>query len=144
MNTDPTQALNKAVQQFGDETLAEMRGKISSLNIRGKQHLLKLLKSDKAKAKMQERIASEGITSKLLKKKIYYRYGEATGIGFKMPKQAIYVVKGVGKGHPISNPRTAKDFVNDPINKRLEKLADQVVEIYGDKVEINAFKANIK
>lgn len=142
--TDPTQELNKVVQDFGNATLADMKSSIASLNIRGKQALLKLAKSDKARAKIQERISSEGILSKVLKKKIYYKYGEATGIGFKIPKHAVFEVKGVGRGHKISNQREKKDFFNPAIDKRIEKLADQVVEIYGDKVELNALRAKIK
>lgn len=144
MSTDPTTRLNSAIQQFCEEVIAEMKGNISAMGVRGKQYLLYKLKSEKAKAKMRERISSEGILVKLLKTKIYYRYGEAFGVGFKMPKHAIFLVKGVGGTHKISNPREAKDFANEPIDKRLNKLADQVADIYGDKVEINAFRAKIK
>lgn len=144
MITNPTQEINRVIQEFGDEVIAEMKGNISSLGVRGKQFLLRKLKSEKAKAKMQERISTEGVLSKLLKRKIYYQYGEAFGVGFKMPKHAIFLVKGVGGVHKISNPREAKDFANNPIDKRMDKLADQVAEIYGDKVEINAFPAKIK
>ena len=144
MSSDTTTRLNSAVQQFSDEVLADMRANIASLGVRGKQYLLRSIKSEKAKAKMQERISTEGVLTKMLKRKIYYQYGEAFGVGFKMPKHAIFLVKGVGGVHKISNPREAKDFANNPIDKRMDKLADQVAEIYGDKVEINAFRAKIK
>lgn len=144
MNTNTTQELNRVIQEFGDEVITEMKGNISSLGVRGKQYLLRKLKSEKAKAKMQERISTEGVLTKMLKRKIYYQDGEAFGVGFKMPKHAIFLVKGVGGVHKISNPREAKDFANNPIDKRMDKLADQVAEIYGDKVEINAFRAKIK
>jgi len=144
MSSDTTKRLNDAIKQFSDEVITDMRANIASLGVRGKQYLLRKIKSEKAKAKMRERISAEGVLIKTLKYKIYYKYGEAFGVGFKMPKHAIYLIKGVGGIHKASNPREAKDFANGPIDKHIAKLADQVAEISGDKLEINAFKAKIK
>ena len=144
MNSDTTTRINNVIQQFSNEVITDMRANIASLGVRGKQYLLRKIKSQKAKAKMQERISTEGVLTKMLKYKIYYRYGEAFGVGFKIPRHGIYLIKGVGGVHKASNPREKKDFFSGPIDKRIDKLADQIVEISGDKLELNAFRVKIK
>jgi len=77
MSSDTTKRLNDAIKQFSDEVITDMRANIASLGVRGKQYLLRKIKSEKAKAKMRERISAEGVLIKTLKYKIYYKYGEA-------------------------------------------------------------------
>ena len=56
---------------------------------------------------------------------------------YRFPKSAVYVAKGVSRGHPISNPRQAKDWLNASIDKDFEELGDIVAEHTGDMI-VNA------
>jgi hypothetical protein len=60
-------------------------------------------------------------------------------IGYKMPKTGVWVQKGVSRGHPISNPRTAKDWFNKTIDNNIDKLGDIVMENTGNMI-VNALK----
>lgn len=67
-------------------------------------------------------------------------YGRAAGIisriSFKMPRHAIFVHKGVGKGTPISmvgqTNRKAKPWFNPVIDNRIDELADTVADEQAD------------
>lgn len=131
-----TKQVNEEVRKFSDEVVAGMKGAISALGIKGKQELLKRLKSDKAKAKLMTRISKEGILKRDVKKKIYYKYGEAFGVGFKFPRHGIFLSKGVGKGRPVSSPGEKKDFFNPAIDSRFNDFANKITEIYADKVDV--------
>jgi hypothetical protein len=60
-------------------------------------------------------------------------------IGYKMPKTGVWVQKGVSRGHPIANPRTAKDWFNKTIDDNIDKLGDIVMENTGNMI-VNALK----
>jgi hypothetical protein len=51
-----------------------------------------------------------------------------------MPRSAIFLHKGVGKGHPISNPRTAKEWFSPVVDKNIEGLADIVANGGGNLI----------
>lgn len=64
--------------------------------------------------------------------KYYQKYGQIFRIRYRMPKQGVWIHKGVGRGTPISkagSPQTkrkVKDWFNSPIQKPLERLAGQL------------------
>lgn len=58
---------------------------------------------------------------------------------YRFPKSGIYVAKGVSRGHPISNPRQAKDWLNASIDEDIEELGDIVAEHTADMI-VNALK----
>lgn len=60
-------------------------------------------------------------------------------ISYKFPKSAVYVAKGVSRGHPISNPRQAKDWLNASIDEDIEELGDIVAEHTAGMI-VNALK----
>ena len=74
-----------------------------------------------------------------IKGKVYDKNGLPSIIGFKMPKTGIWVQKGVSRGHPIANPREAKDWYNSTIEKEIDKLGDIVMNNTGNMI-VNALK----
>ena len=71
--------------------------------------------------------------------KVIDKNGLPSIIGYKIPKTGIWVSKGVSRGHPISNPRTAKDWFNSTIDENIDKLGDIVMENTGNMI-VNALK----
>ena len=74
-----------------------------------------------------------------IKGKVYDKGGLPSVVGYKMPKTGIWVQKGVSKGHPIANPREAKDWYNSTIEKDIDKLGDIVMNNTGNMI-VNALK----
>ena len=58
-------------------------------------------------------------------------------ISYCMPRSAIFVHKGVSRGHGKDNPRTIKEFFNPVVDRNIEKLADIVAEGQGNLVVNN-------
>lgn len=56
------------------------------------------------------------------------RNGMIEKISYAIPKSGIYVHKGVGRGHLISNPREAKKFFDIPTDKNISELQEIVAE----------------
>ncbi|MEP7375533.1 MAG: hypothetical protein ABI675_19465 [Chitinophagaceae bacterium] len=67
--------------------------------------------------------------------------GITNRISFKIPRYAIFLHKGVGRGTKISEAgsgkRVAKQFLNPPIENNLDKLADIVADNHGTLI-VNA------
>ena len=61
---------------------------------------------------------------KAIKAKLYKRYGIVNKVGISMPKSAVFLHKGVSKGHPISNPRRAKAWFNPVVDRNIGKLTE--------------------
>ena len=61
------------------------------------------------------------------------KFGLINRISYKMPRSAVFVHKGVSKGHPASNPRKAKPWF-DAIDKRIDALGDIVAEGQGNLI----------
>lgn len=76
-----------------------------------------------------------------LRKKLRKKYDLINRISYKMPRSAVFLAKGVSKGHPISNPRKAKDWFNTVIDSRINELVEIVADETGNMI-INAI--NIK
>jgi hypothetical protein len=76
----------------------------------------------------------------LLKSTTTSKYGVLSSIRFKFPRHMVFVHKGVGRGHPISNPRRAKPWFNEILDKEIEGLADIVAENTADKIVSDSFE----
>lgn len=82
-------------------------------------------------------------------------FGEINMVGFQFPRHGVFVHKGVGRGWKMQGgkvvrvatgefrgEREPKDWLNSEIEKRLPKLADDVVELKADAV-VNATRIKI-
>lgn len=76
----------------------------------------------------------------LLSSSTTMKYGALSSIRFKFPRHMVFVHKGVGRGHPISNPRKAKPWFNEILDKEIEVLADIVAENTADKIVSDSFE----
>ena len=76
---------------------------------------------------------------KALKNKVEKRFGLASVISYKMPRSAIFVHKGVSRGHGINNPRQEKPWFTPVIDANIEELAAIVADGNGTMI-INALK----
>ncbi len=92
-----------------------------------------------------------GENEKPLKQSVLYKIKEKDGItdniGFQFPRHGIFRAYGVGNGQSISGKQAKKiyikrsmsDWIDQPIDKNLDKLADLAAEFYGDQAIINTF-----
>lgn len=71
---------------------------------------------------------------KALKSKLRKRLGLIDRISYLMPQSAIFLAKGVSKGHPISNPREAKDWYNPVLDGNLNGLGEIVADGGGNLI----------
>jgi len=71
--------------------------------------------------------------------KLHKTSGMVDKIGYTMPRSAVFVAKGVSRGHGKNNPRLAKDWFDEPTESNLDKLGDIVAENGGNAI-INALK----
>jgi hypothetical protein len=71
---------------------------------------------------------------KALKSSIRKRNGLADKISYKMPRSAVFLHKGVGKGRPITNPGQAKEWYSPVVDRNLDNLADIVAEGGGNLI----------
>lgn len=78
---------------------------------------------------------------KALRTVVRKNVGVASRISFKIPRHAVFLHKGVGRGTKASQvgntSRKAKPFLNPPIEKNLDKLAAIVADHQGTMV-VNA------
>jgi len=94
-----------------------------------------------------------GDKENLLANAISYNIKEASGVveGFKFifPRHGIFRAYGVGSGQPISGgtgknikiKRSMSDWIDAPIDRNIEKLADISAEFYGDQFCISTYNA---
>jgi hypothetical protein len=75
-----------------------------------------------------KRSPNEIALRKVLKARFYKRNGLINHIGIKMPRSAVFLEKGVSKGHPIENPRIAKKWFNPVVNRNMGALEDILVK----------------
>ena len=89
-------------------------------------------KLDQLGVKHYKRSPSRVALQKVLKSKLRKRSGLTDRISYKMPRHAIFLAKGVSKGHPITNPREVKDWYDPVVDDNLPELADIVANGSGN------------
>lgn len=113
-------ALNTNIKAWDEKNLYDVRKEMDALGIKHR------------KGSPSKISAKRSLSSKLTQ-----RSGLTNRISYSMPRHMVFVHKGVSRGHPKTNPRTAKEFFNPVVNKNLEELADIVADGQGTLV-INA------
>ncbi len=116
LNND-TDQLNDDIEQWNKRNLQALRDKISSLNIKHRDNSPNKLPLARA------------LRSQLRKKD-----GIISRISYKMPVSAIFLHKGVSRGHPVTNPRRAKEWYAPVVDKTIDELADIVADGQGNMV----------
>lgn len=143
------QDYNKDIAGWSKRFGNELRGRIRSLNQKGKGDLLRSLRGN-----------------------TYRRDGEIDRIGYGFERHGVFWQKGVGRGHVMQNGfvqrgqkvrlgrnihdkrtdfravsgqvnRQPRDWFNGPLGKGVEELADIVVMHYADRA-VNATRMSIQ
>lgn len=118
----PVDGLNKVARTWAKTTRQKLLFELARLNIKDKQRLMRSLRS-----------------------RVKLRFGQAEAVAFNFVAHGIYVAKGVGRGTSIdqagtsASKRTPREWYNPVLDLEVEKLADILIELYGDE-----FLDNIK
>jgi len=137
-----TKAFNRDLTNQALSTRRKIIGRISRMTVRGKTELLKKVQSPKARQSLLARMQSEGVLKQAFFVKLGKQEGEIDLITFKFPIHGIYAHHGVGKGHPATNKRKQKDWLNPVIDSDIDKFADIVARHYADAT-LNATRLKI-
>jgi hypothetical protein len=115
-------AYNKDISEWTKETYGEALDELDRLGV---------VHSEKSKSPIPLR--------KAFKTSIRKNAGVANRISFKIPRHAVFVHKGVGRGAKAgqASNRKAKPFLNPPIEKNMGKLSDTVADHQGTMI-VNA------
>ena len=76
---------------------------------------------------------------KALRDKTNIKFGLVSSISYSFPRHAVFLVKGVSRGHGKNNPRQIKDWFNKPIDQQVDKLSDIAADHQGNMV-VNALR----
>jgi hypothetical protein len=71
---------------------------------------------------------------RVLKSRLRKRSGLTDRISYVMPRSAVFLHKGVSKGHPITNPRQAKPWYVPVVDGNMDALGDIVSEGGGNLI----------
>lgn len=115
-----------------EQDIDELNNKIEGWNDKNFKDLISEL--DNLGVKHYKRSPNKIALKKVLKSAVLKRFGLVNRISYKMPRSAIFLHKGVSKGHPISNPRTAKEWYAPVVDKNIENLADIVADGGGNLI----------
>lgn len=119
-NQNDIENLNIKIENWDDRNKAEIKSTIDSLAIKRyaySQNPLPLIKAFKSR----------------LKKK----YDVVNTISYSMPRSAVFLHKGVSRGHGKNNPRQKKEWFQPVLDKNFDELAEIVADGQGDLV-VNA------
>lgn len=109
--------MNDGIVKWSDDRLRDFGNELDSLGVKHYKY-------------SPNRIALK----KALKRSIGKKYDAINKISYSMPKSAIMLHKGVGRGHPITNPRTAKEWYAPIVEKNMDALGDIVMEGQGNMI----------
>lgn len=114
--------LNQEVQNWDMMNKAEVKGQIDQLGIKRYSYSQNPIPLARA------------FRSRLRKK-----FEMINTISYSMPRSAVFLHKGVSRGHGKNNPRKAKEWFQPVVDKNMDALADIVSDGQGDLV-VNALK----
>ncbi len=103
---------NEKIIEWGQKNLAAIKTTIDALGIKH------------SKNSTNKRALKNDIALKFKKD----RDGTIIRISYGMPRSAVFLHKGVSRGHPISNPRQAKRWFDIPTEANMGDLQKIVAE----------------
>lgn len=113
---DTTEDLNSGITDWSNQTFDALKNELDALGV---QHSKYSRSPQSLKA--------------ALRKKLGRQRGTINRISFGMPRHAVFLQKGVSRGHPKTSPRKKKEWFN-PVDDRLPQLADIVAEGQGNLI----------
>lgn len=112
--------MNSRVEGWNDETVSQVKGSIQSLGLKRYSY------------SQNPRPLIDAFRSKLRKD-----FDVVSQISYSMPRSAVFLHKGVSRGHGKNNPREAKEWFNPVVEGRMGELGDIVADVQGNMV-VNA------
>lgn len=85
----------------------------------------------------KEKKLASSITSKTRKE-----YGEIYSVSFQFERHGVFVHKGVSRGHPVGNERTAFEWFNPVLEQNIPELANRIAAINANAA-VNATRMKI-
>ena len=114
--------LNSEIARWSNKTKTDLINELDNLNV---QHY----------AYSPNKIALKDALKRTLRK----QFGSIDRISYNMPRSAIFLHKGVSRGHGVANPRTAKEWYTPIVDKNIDDLATIVADGQGNRI-IKEFK----
>jgi hypothetical protein len=108
---------NQQAAQWATSTRAKLVSKLDALGVKHSRN------------SQDERSIQKSVSGKTRK-----QFDVVNRISFGFNRSGVFLVKGVSRGHPIGNPREAKDWFNSVVDKELDTLADIVADAQGDMI----------
>jgi len=111
--------------------------------------------SKEKKGKRLSKWHKHGEVEPKISQNLSFKVKEAAGvtekIAFQFPRHGVFRAYGVGNGQPITGvtakktfiKRSPNDWIDEPINKNMNKLADIAAEFYGDRLCVKTHNAII-
>ena len=121
-NPQDIDQLNNSIEQWDEDNKRDVLSEMDSLGI-------KHYKYSPNKTPLR----------KAFKSTLRKRFDLVDRITYKMPRSAIFLHKGVSRGHGKDNPRKAKEWYQPVVDNNIDKLADVVADGQGTLV-INSLK----
>jgi hypothetical protein len=142
MTFETIEAFNKSVLSWGQATKGQFLLQMASMGLnkrvairkKARKNLRKSgLKGDDLKKAVTESAGLESLYESL-KVRFKKGSGEIYFVGFPFARHGMFLIKGVSRGHKISNPRDKKDWVTPVLDKQSPILSDILAEKYADAV----------
>jgi len=121
-NPEDIDQFNDKIKNWDDTIKAEVKGQIDKLGIRTYSY-------------SQNPVPLRNAFRSRLRKE----FDLINKISYSMPRSAVFLHKGVSRGHDKNNPRKAKEWFQPVVDKNIDSLADIVSNGQGDLV-VNALK----
>lgn len=121
-NPEDIDQFNDKIKNWDDTIKAEVKGQIDKLGIRTYSYSQNPVRLRNA---FRSRLRKE--------------FDLINKISYSMPRSAVFLHKGVSRGHDKNNPRKAKEWFQPVVDKNIDSLADIVSNSQGDLV-VNALK----
>ncbi len=117
---------NRTVENHANQTLTKIVQKLGSYNLRSQAEVL--IKARNGRKPLQ----------KSLRLHIKKEFGMAEILRFAFFYHGWFFDRGVGRGIPLtkvgSSKRVPRPWIEEILKKEVERMADQLVEVYGDDV----------
>ncbi len=112
-----TDELNSQITTWSDKTKDDLRNELDNLNVKHYDY-------------SPNKIPLKDALKRTLRK----QFGSIDRISYNMPRSAIFLHKGVSRGHGIANPRQAKEWYSPVVDKNIDNLADIVADGQGNMI----------
>ena len=154
MTFEAIEEFNKALTVWGKATRQMFLLSMASMGLNERIAFRQKVKSNLRRSGVKGKDAQAALTAltgeqplyESLKVKFKKRSAEIFFISFPFSRHGVFLVKGVSRGHKLSNPREKKDWMSRVLNPQMDALAEIIASKYADGVAqdvLNMYGAEI-